>query len=190
MSLFEYYRMNIPLFAPSLRLLKRWCDRYDLMWERTYGWPARQLDLLPVDGVPDPNDASDKSYWHWMPLADLYTWPHVRYFDSFDHLLAQLDGVGLQPVVVPGAGADRAATARDDDGDGDEDDGSGGGGDDDGGDGTGGGAAVLSRALRQTSEAMRAHNAALREALGEQWADILERMRRGRDVGSGSATPR
>jgi hypothetical protein len=46
MSLFEYYRMNIPLFAPSLSLLKVWCDRYDLMWERSYGWPVRHRELI------------------------------------------------------------------------------------------------------------------------------------------------
>jgi hypothetical protein len=124
--------------------------------------------------VPDPNLVNDESYRHWMPLSDLYTWPHIRYFDDFDDLLRQLDGEGL-------AEADDADLRRGGDGAADDrllvpplgvaaDGGEGGGDDTD----------ALSRALERTSAAMRAHNAALRQDLGTQWADVLARMRRGR----------
>ena len=121
--------------------------------------------------MPDPNLVNDESYRHWMPLSDLYTWPHIRYFDDFDDLLRQLDGEGLAEV-------DDADLRRG--GDGAADDrllvpplgvAAGGGVDD---------TDALSRALERTSAAMRAHNAALRQDLGTQWADVLARMRRGR----------
>ena len=36
MSLFEYYRMNLPIFAPTPELLLRWHRRFDLLKERTW----------------------------------------------------------------------------------------------------------------------------------------------------------
>ena len=41
-SFFEFYRRNVPLFVPSLRLLTQWVLRHNLMWERVYGRPSRQ----------------------------------------------------------------------------------------------------------------------------------------------------
>ena len=36
---FELYRMNMPIFAPSLRLLVVWIRQHGIMWERFYGKP-------------------------------------------------------------------------------------------------------------------------------------------------------
>ena len=45
-SLFEYYCLNIPLFAPSLLLLKKWIKMYDITFEKNYGNPSQYMDLI------------------------------------------------------------------------------------------------------------------------------------------------
>jgi hypothetical protein len=106
-SLFEVYRMGVPIFAPSLSLLKRWCQDYDLMWEATYGWPKRQEDLLGVTHMPDPNgpqsgeetaEAWEARFDAWMPLADWYQWEHVQLFNSWDDLMQKLLSTDLAAV--------------------------------------------------------------------------------------------
>jgi hypothetical protein len=54
MQLVELYPLNIPMFCPSLRLLKTWCQKFDLLWEVHYGWPE---DFVPEShpGIPKPN---------------------------------------------------------------------------------------------------------------------------------------
>lgn len=93
-NLLELYRLNIPSFCPSLRLLKQWCRDHDLMWETYYGWPENVVeDQSHQKGVPDPNGHLDmdknSAEWeamfdHWMPKADFYQFDHITYFDSWE----------------------------------------------------------------------------------------------------------
>ena len=108
-SIYEAYRMAVPMFVPSLTLLKRWCWEHDLMWETTYGWPSRPTDL-PATEVPDPNgspkvalNASTRAEWerrfdYWMRLADFYQWDHINYFDSWEDLFHKLASVDLVAI--------------------------------------------------------------------------------------------
>ena len=110
-SLFEYYRMAIPLFVPSLALLKQWCHEHDLLWERHVGRPARQVDLIAPHrrlDVPDPNAATDGAWAHWAPLSDFYTLPHMHYFDSFDDLIEQLSHDDIDSILQRTSAAMRA----------------------------------------------------------------------------------
>jgi hypothetical protein len=104
MSLFEYYRLCIPLFAPSVELLSNWHREHGILWERIYGNPKRQVDLLSSEelmrtrGVPDPNSDTNESFRYWIKYADWYTWPHVTLFDSWEHLILLLQTVDLKHI--------------------------------------------------------------------------------------------
>src|SRR4051794_40637381 len=44
-SVVENYRLNIPLFGPSPKLLMQWISQYGLLWESKYGPPEHDLRL-------------------------------------------------------------------------------------------------------------------------------------------------
>jgi len=105
MSLFEQYRMNIPLVFPSLDLLTKWHYEYGLVNEKT--WDQTYRGILPsgstINGVlkdvPDPNnDRNRTAIRYWLNLSDFYQWPHIIYYESTDDLIRKLDTTDFQMV--------------------------------------------------------------------------------------------
>ena len=115
MSFYEFYRMGIPIFLPTARLLTRWHMDYRVLRERS--WPmtrnrpqrssmippfAKQYrcgadctrttrQLLPELFQHDPNNEfSEAAVGAWVQLSDFYTWPHVILFDSPEELVELL----------------------------------------------------------------------------------------------------
>ena len=97
MSLFEQYRMNIPLLFPSLDLLTQWHLKYGLVGEKT--WDQTLYGIRPsrshIDGyltdIPDPNNDLDRrAVRYWLNFSDFYQWPHITYFESTDDLIEKL----------------------------------------------------------------------------------------------------
>ena len=91
MSIFEQYRMNIPLFFPSQELLLQWDITRWVVRERTFPWLVRRPHTFPPhpsqQHVPSPNDNDDaEAVKYWLQLADYYTLPHITYFNSTEHL--------------------------------------------------------------------------------------------------------
>jgi len=89
MSIFEYYRMAIPMFVPSPTLLARWQMEYrilsELTWDMVFskpkdhsniqGWKVANGDFVfPFD--PN-NQFSEESIAYWLKWADFYMWPHI-----------------------------------------------------------------------------------------------------------------
>jgi hypothetical protein len=116
MSLFEFYRMQIPLFAPSPALLTRWHLELHMLNERTWmsvlGQPQRSsilprhpiwsLNSSEPHSVPasDPNNEFDSAaVLEWISLSDFYVWPHIQTFDSWDDLFALLTGSGYRDLL-------------------------------------------------------------------------------------------
>lgn len=109
MSVFEQYRMNIPLFFPSRELLVDWhmnyaviCCRGRQQFPCNYGEkvPKNKMQTgSPIERfagveVPDPNDDVTRSAVdYWLALSDFFTFPHITYFNSSDHLAQLLDGM-------------------------------------------------------------------------------------------------
>eukprot|EP00040_Diaphanoeca_grandis_P004279 m.27877 g.27877 ORF g.27877 m.27877 type:complete len:960 (+) comp15826_c0_seq2:152-3031(+) len=94
MNLFEMYRVGIPLFFPSLKLLSSWYAKHAIMWERQYGQPERLSDVIGSKTTwPDPNDSSVESFEFWVKWADWYTWPHIQLFDSWEELSSRLNAM-------------------------------------------------------------------------------------------------
>ncbi len=75
MSLFEHYRMNIPLFFPSLDLLTDWDYTYRVVTE---------FDRNAIR--------------YWLQFSDFYQWPHITYFNSIDDLAIKLITTNLPEV--------------------------------------------------------------------------------------------
>jgi hypothetical protein len=96
MSFFEHYRLGIPQFAPTPRFLSAL---------RHEGLALNQLtdagfgqSPVPRRGgtLPDPNDA--RHIDAWFSLHDIYTFPFVTLFDSFEELSAKIaacDGAAI-----------------------------------------------------------------------------------------------
>ena len=76
MSFFEMYRLNLPLFAPSLRLLCEWVRHHGVMWERVYGTPER-VPHTALDAEPG-NPNTNASLEYWLGHSDYYVFPHVQ----------------------------------------------------------------------------------------------------------------
>ena len=121
MSVFEHYRMNVPLFFPAKALLVDWHLEYSVLCYRgtrllrcDHDRPLKRGDLrqhrstverFPVGGdgragggtrgggcPPDPNDdRSPTAVEYWLSLADFYQFPHITYFDSAADLGRILD---------------------------------------------------------------------------------------------------
>lgn len=105
MSLFEQYRMNIPLFFPSQELLSMWHNEHMVISERTIDFsinghrPNRSQISGVLDDIPDPNNEFDvQGIRYWLKFSDFYQWPHIVYFDSVDDLLEKLLKTDLQKV--------------------------------------------------------------------------------------------
>ena len=104
MSIFEYYRMGIPMWAPAPELLAQWQLKYRVMSERTWDLVRKKRPTRgsPLPRAPsashrhDPNDEFDiKAIAFWIKYADFYEWPHISTFTSFDDLVRQLTDPSL-----------------------------------------------------------------------------------------------
>ncbi len=98
MSLFEQYRMNIPLLFPSLDLLTQWHYEYNVVSEKT--WDQTISGIIPsgshingvLTNVPDPNNDRDRTaIRYWLNFSDFYQWPHIIYYESTDDLIKKLN---------------------------------------------------------------------------------------------------
>jgi hypothetical protein len=111
MSIFEYYRMAIPMFAPTPELLAHWQMKHTVMneltWDLVYKKPKKRTHLLPQhegskrSGAPphDPNNMLDKdALRHWVGFADFYQWPHITLFSSWADLLKKLEAADLGAI--------------------------------------------------------------------------------------------
>jgi hypothetical protein len=128
MSGFEWYRMGIPMFVPSLDMLTKLQVDWSLLNERS--WPMihgrgklSRSDIEPhydyverdnvggkahaAGGQPfDPNNEKHAdAIKYWLSYSDFYHWPHVQYFDSWEHLLQMLGGSASERVDLAAVSA-------------------------------------------------------------------------------------
>ena len=108
MSLFEYYRMNIPLFVPSHKLLSEWQVKYKVMneltWDLVFKRTKGQSSIGQAAGTSykyDPNDQIHaEAIEYWVKWSDFYEWPHITTFDDFGDLLGKIKSVDLDEVSM------------------------------------------------------------------------------------------
>jgi len=98
MSIFEQYRMNIPLFFPSKRLLLEWeMDGRGIMKGIQTKHPNAGGFRMPAHrtqrNVPDPTVRDRASANYWNQFCDWYHIPHVIYFDNVTHLVEILNAM-------------------------------------------------------------------------------------------------
>lgn len=106
MSFFELYRMNLPLFAPSLELLVAWERDHGLLSERIYWRRAPRPTAYHNTTDLSPNTRADAAaVRHWLALCDFYHFPHVTYFESWDDLIRKLRAADLAAISARMAGA-------------------------------------------------------------------------------------
>jgi hypothetical protein len=105
MSLFEQYRMNIPLFFPTLDLLTEWHYTFHVIDERTWdGVNGNRKNASTIPGVlgpdiPDPNNEFDRgAIRYWLNFSDFYQWPHITYYNSTDDLAMKLTTTNLVEI--------------------------------------------------------------------------------------------
>mmetsp|Transcript_38290 Transcript_38290/g.89994 ORF Transcript_38290/g.89994 Transcript_38290/m.89994 type:complete len:344 (+) Transcript_38290:849-1880(+) len=77
MTLFELYRMGVPLFAPSLKLLVDLEMKEGIMSERIY-WKGAPVPASAIDEA-SPNTRSDRAAVEkWLRLSDTLVFPHIQ----------------------------------------------------------------------------------------------------------------
>ncbi len=103
-SFTEQYRMNIPMFLPSLTLLAQWHLQYQVVRQRTWNLYRSHLgNQSTIPGLrpdlPDPNnDLDEESVRFWLQFADYYQWPHITYYESVEDLVDKLLTVNLKDI--------------------------------------------------------------------------------------------
>ena len=101
MSIFEQYRMNIPLFFPSKRLMLDWEMKGHSMMDEVQS-PHSDVGQFRMPAhrswrhVPDPTVRDRVSANYWNQFCDWYHLPHVIHFDNVTHL------VDILNTVTPG----------------------------------------------------------------------------------------
>lgn len=108
MAVIEYYRMGIPLFAPSLDLLVSWQTDHlvmdEISWNCIRGECGSSSSIEPHPSSPhsalyDPNNLTDTaSMRYWLQFSDFYQWPAVVHFESWDDLFFKLSTTNLVQV--------------------------------------------------------------------------------------------
>jgi hypothetical protein len=109
MTIFECYRMQIPMFVPSPSLLVEWHMQFNLLYQRT--WPGTygnrvERSLLPrhpnstsiISSFDPNNDFSKDAMLGWLQFSDFYQWPHITTFDNWEHLIKLLSSIDLNKV--------------------------------------------------------------------------------------------
>ena len=104
-SMTEQYRMNIPLFVPTLDLLAKWHVQHGVVRQRTWANYRQQRSSRSAipgvlgDDTPDPNNDEDETaVRHWLRYADYYQWPHIVYFESVEDLVDKMATVDLDEI--------------------------------------------------------------------------------------------
>ena len=98
LTITEIYRMNIPLFVPTIQLLSRWHISFHVITWRTLVTsrnPRDQGSFVPsstTSQMPDPNNEEDISAMsHWLQFLDIYMNPYAIIFSSFQDLLNKME---------------------------------------------------------------------------------------------------
>jgi hypothetical protein len=109
MSFFEYYRMNIPLLAPSISLLTEWHMKYNILNERTWvsvrGGPRQHASVVPAFNATaypyDPIDEINReAVAYWLQFSDYYTMPNIILFDSWEDLKEKVAIIDFEKVSI------------------------------------------------------------------------------------------
>ncbi|ESO07279.1 hypothetical protein HELRODRAFT_191120 [Helobdella robusta] len=110
MSIFEQYRMNIPMFFPSPELLARWQVEYYIMPERSFEGAffkeRTAKSKIEADesqkNIPDPKNEFDyESVLYWMKFADFYqVMPYGVIYESIPHLVQILTEITDEQLMT------------------------------------------------------------------------------------------
>jgi adenosine 3'-phospho 5'-phosphosulfate transporter B3 len=107
MSVMEYYRMGIPIFAPSVELLTTWQTSSLLLNELSWSCLNGNCDgpslIAPHPDTPhpstDPSNLTDvRNMRHWLKFCDFYDWPAVQYFDSWEDLFRKISDANFDAI--------------------------------------------------------------------------------------------
>ena len=107
MSLFEYYRIGIPMFAPSPNLLAHWQFESTVMHELTWSCVFKNCSKASsIKGHPDsphgnrdPNDMSTvDNIVYWIQYADFYQLPEITLYDSWTDLFSKILSADLNGI--------------------------------------------------------------------------------------------
>jgi hypothetical protein len=97
----EVFSLSIPIFAPSIDFaleLGLFIDKNvndDVYCGKSFQPPAAD----PASPHPfSPEDRSTEAQYYWLQFADLYQYPHIQYFQSWENLVMQLDTTDFHAI--------------------------------------------------------------------------------------------
>ena len=102
----EIYSLSIPMIFPSIKFIRdvlhgfgpdrtphgsNYCKNFPEVGER------HPTSLHPYS--PDKQASVDpEAEYYWLQFSDFYEWPHITYFDSYDHLEEILDNMNFSAI--------------------------------------------------------------------------------------------
>ena len=105
----ELYTLAMPLFVPSMKMMKEYPGLYPNDRTITGPFPEPRLycpgmyDIIPEKHPSSrhphsPESNSTDAKYYWLQFADFYQWPHITYFDSVQDLFDKLDSADLDDI--------------------------------------------------------------------------------------------
>ncbi len=97
----EVFSLSMPIFAPTIEFSMKLGIYTDKNMKNPGlcgpGWHEPAAD--PNAPHPySPEDTSDDALRYWLQFAEVYQFPHVQYFTSWDHLVQLLDAADFPAI--------------------------------------------------------------------------------------------
>ena len=97
----EVFSLSVPIFTPSIEFAIELGIFHDTKVSDSFycgsGWQEPPAD--PNSPHPfSPEDRSKEAVRYWLQFADLYVFPHVKYFSSWQDLVQQLDAANFPAI--------------------------------------------------------------------------------------------
>nr|CAG4717791.1 unnamed protein product [Naegleria fowleri] len=91
-SFFDFFRMNIPMFVPSKKLLAKWEMEFKILTDVQHLYSPKFISQYGV------NNNVSQTLDYWLGFCDFYVFPHVIHFDNWNHLHELLTSTDLVKV--------------------------------------------------------------------------------------------
>ena len=108
-ALCQHYASNIPIFIPTIDLLIQWHHDFGILdmltWNSVRSLMGEVSDRSPIGAapgifnIPDPNQTRNiTSLKYWLPLSPFYRLANLVHFDSFSHLISEIEKLDLDKI--------------------------------------------------------------------------------------------
>ena len=99
-SITDFYAAKIPIFVPSVELMKEWNILHDRI-DTSYYCEMNKEHILPSKYTThrfNPNEDTWDHFKYWVNFADYFEWPFITIFQSWNDLFHKLETLDLKAI--------------------------------------------------------------------------------------------